>query len=263
MFKFANQQQLIEKSIPLEGFNLCPIGIIDFLKVAQRKKIAKLIKENTCYNDNKPIYFSYRAHNVKIESLNRNNIFNENNSKLCFQVNLPENMKIRLISYNPSINIDTVGYLKNFDKSRTLYDKFVNVFINLKLFSLLYYIDDKLELIFSSRYVYEDGYDLLEYLYMVPDTDVLDETYFYDSSKHLFYTIDSGECTVCLENKISILFTSCGHYCCCTECAKYIKEKNTTKHTCPLCRTRSDFIYDFSNIEELFYIFMYSDNFNG
>ena len=110
MFKFANQQQLIEKSIPLEGFNICPIGIIDFLKVARRKKIAKLIKENTCYNDNKPIYFSYRAHTVKMQSLVRNQIFIENGSALCFNVDIPENMKIRLISYNPSINIDKISY---------------------------------------------------------------------------------------------------------------------------------------------------------
>jgi hypothetical protein len=51
---------------------------------------------------------------------------------------------------------------------------------------------------------------------------------------------DTDECCVCLSNKKSWIFISCGHMCVCHDCADDIRQSNSE---CPLCRQKATGIF--------------------
>lgn len=43
-------------------------------------------------------------------------------------------------------------------------------------------------------------------------------------------------CSICLNNKVRILSTNCGHLCCCIGCSKKLYNSSIEKRKCPICR---------------------------
>jgi len=52
-----------------------------------------------------------------------------------------------------------------------------------------------------------------------------------EESVHPDYT-----CSICLNNKVRILSTNCGHLCCCIGCSKNLYNSSIEKRKCPICR---------------------------
>jgi hypothetical protein len=52
-----------------------------------------------------------------------------------------------------------------------------------------------------------------------------------EESVHKDYT-----CSICLNNKVRILSTNCGHLCCCIGCSKNLYNSPIEKRKCPICR---------------------------
>lgn len=46
----------------------------------------------------------------------------------------------------------------------------------------------------------------------------------------VIYEEDDVTCVICFENEKSVVFATCGHYCCCEICSLQLKNK------CPICR---------------------------
>lgn len=49
----------------------------------------------------------------------------------------------------------------------------------------------------------------------------------------VYEDVSVEDCVICFDKKKSIVFSPCGHYCTCDECAKIIMR---SKNKCPICR---------------------------
>ncbi len=54
------------------------------------------------------------------------------------------------------------------------------------------------------------------------------------------YGDEDNDCCVCLDEKVSVVFSPCGHYCCCEGCSIQLISQQSSKTECPLCRTPID-----------------------
>ena len=49
------------------------------------------------------------------------------------------------------------------------------------------------------------------------------------------------ECCICMKNGKDVVFTPCGHYCCCKQCSSQIKK-------CPMCRREQEHIINYDEL---------------
>ena len=83
------------------------------------------------------------------------------------------------------------------------------------------------------------------------DDDVVEEQSDEFQEKVSFATVygdQDNDCCVCLDMKVSVVFSPCGHYCCCEECSTQLISQQSTRRTCPLCRGPIDRYVTLENV---------------
>ena len=60
---------------------------------------------------------------------------------------------------------------------------------------------------------------------------------------------DEKECIICMDQPKGVVYSPCGHYCCCRNCAETIsKNSNSILGECPMCRGKIEHIVDRENV---------------